>query len=124
MYCPVCLNPTLKVAHRGVVKVSFNGKGKPTSQFIFNLQSDSKSQLLGSFEKVLDEYFSWYSTFTNQSTIRSIDLTSCDFVCSEGCKLTLNHMISVVDILFSKSDYKTSVEKVALVHTTPVELQR
>ncbi len=124
MYCPVCLNPTLKIAHRGVVKVSFNGKAKPTSQFIFNLQSDSTAQLITAFEKVLDEYFSWYSTFTNQSTIRTIELTSCDFVCSEGCKLTLNHMISALDIIIPKAEFKASVEKVAKTHATPVELQR
>ena len=105
MYCPVCFNHTLKLAHSGVVKASINGKSKPTSQFTYNFKKDKQIEIDERFRGVLVEYFQWYKTLSNLDLIQTIDLTSCDFVCAEGCKLTLNHKLNVVDLVITKKEY-------------------
>ena len=60
MYCPKCFNDTLKVASSGVVKLTFNGKAKATSQFYYNLAQDKKEEILKKLEDVIVDYFSYY----------------------------------------------------------------
>ena len=45
-FCPVCFNDTLKIASSGVVKLTFNGKAKATSQFFYNLTSETTEEKL------------------------------------------------------------------------------
>jgi hypothetical protein len=124
MYCPVCFNHTLKIAHRGVVKVAINGKSKSTSQFIYNLSTDKPGEIDERFSNVLKEYFNWYKTLRNLEVIKTIDLTSCDFVCSDGCKLTFNHMLNVVDLVISKESYLKICEVISTSMEIPISLQR
>ena len=122
MYCPICFNNTLKLAHSGVVKVTINGKSKPTSQFIYNLKSDKQEQINNRLKDVLTEYFQWYKTLQNRDLIKNIDLTSYDFICSEGCKISLNHKISVIDLVVPQADFKNVSQQVADEHDISIAL--
>ncbi len=104
MYCPVCLNDTLKIASSGVVKLTFNGKAKATSQFIYNLKEDKPHQTLKRFRDVVNDYFSWYATFQNIDTIKQFTATSHDFRCSNGCGININHRISIINLVITKED--------------------
>lgn len=104
MYCPICFNDTLKIASSGVVKVTFDGKSKSTSQFYYNLSQDSTQELLKKIEVVIDEYFSWYTTFQNKDPIKYVDMTSCDFLCSTGCRLNITHKLNIIGLIVTKKE--------------------
>lgn len=110
MYCPICFNDTLKVASSGVVKVTFDGKSKSTSQFFYNLKQDKPQELTSKIRHVITEYFSWYATFQNQDPIKNIEMTSCDFLCSTGCKLNINHRLNIIGLIITKQDLIQMVE--------------
>lgn len=124
MYCPVCFNHTLKIAPRGVVKVAINGKSKPTSQFIFNIKTEKQAEIDKKFKAVLSEYFNWYKTLTNIEEIKNIDITSCDFICEEGCRLTFNHMLNVIDYVIPKDRFHFICQEAATEHSIPINLKR
>ena len=111
MYCPVCFNDTLKIASSGVVKLTFNGKSKATSQFYYNIKQDKTHELLDKLEAVVKDYFLYYSNFQNKDTIKTIEAFSHDFKCSNGCSLTVNNRMNVIDILFNKADLMKILEK-------------
>ena len=104
MYCPICFNDTLKVASSGVVKVTFDGKAKSTSQFLYNLKQDKPQELLKKVRSVISEYFEWYATFQNKDAIKKVEMTSCDFKCSTGCKLNTSHRLNIIGLIVSKDD--------------------
>jgi hypothetical protein len=106
------------------VKVAINGKSKSTSQFFFNLSSDKPSEIDERFAKVLKEYFSWYKTLKNLDVIKTIDVTSCDFVCTDGCKLTLNHMLNVVGFVITKESYLKTCNDISTSLEIPMSLKR
>ena len=64
--------------------MTFNGKAKSTSQFFYDLNSDRESDICEKLEKVIVDYFSYYSTFQNKSPVQHIEAFSIDFKCSQG----------------------------------------
>lgn len=96
MYCPVCFNSTLMPASNGVIKVTFNGKAKNTSQFFYNTLQESPEDIYKKLKNVVEDYFRWYSEFQNKDAIKNVSLFSADFVCKNKCKLTNEHRVSVV----------------------------
>ena len=93
MYCPICFNDTLKIASSGVVKMTFNGKAKSTSQFFYDLKHDQEKDVLLKLDKVIADYFIYYSSFQNQDPIETVEATSIDFKCLNKCVL-----VSVSDL--------------------------
>lgn len=122
MYCPVCFNDTLKIASSGVVKVTFNGKSKSTSQFYYNMKQDKPVEILKKFRVVVADYFSWYATFQNKDIIKNVELTSCDFICSNGCKLNVNHRLNVIDMVVPLEQVKEICESEGDRHDIPLKL--
>tara|TARA_B100001971_G_C18260240_1_gene586087 strand:- start:911 stop:1288 length:378 start_codon:yes stop_codon:yes gene_type:complete len=104
MYCPGCFNDTLKLTSSGVVKMTFNGKAKATSQFFYNLSKESAEEIYEKMYTVVEDYFSWYSDFQNKDDIKSIALTSSDFKCSNGCSLGHNFSNSVLNLVVTKDE--------------------
>ena len=124
MYCPVCFNDTLKISSSGVVKVTFNGKAKSTSQFYYNMKQEKPIDIYKKYRGVVADYFSWYATFQNKDLIKEVELTSSDFVCSTGCKLNINHRVSVVDLVIPTEMYKEITESEANRHQIPIKLSK
>lgn len=123
MYCPVCFNDTLKIASSGVVKVTFNGKAKSTSQFYYNMKQEKPTEIYKKFRDVVSEYFSWYATFQNKDIIKEITLTSSDFICSTGCKLNISHRLNVIDLVIPKDIFVEIMESEAQRHEIPLKLK-
>ena len=123
MYCPICFNDTLKVASSGVVKVTFNGKAKATSQFFYNLKQDKPQELLKKVRAVISEYFEWYATFQNKDPLKKIEMTSCDFLCSTGCKLNITHRLNIIGLIISKQDIIDMLESEATRFNIPLKLK-
>lgn len=96
MYCPVCFNSTLLPASNGVIKVTFNGKSKATSQLFYNTAEESAEDIYEKVRLVAQDYFCWYSEFQNQDTITNVSFYSADFVCKNKCKLTNQHRLNMV----------------------------
>ncbi len=111
MYCPTCFSNTLKLSSRGVIKLSMNGKSKDTSQLLFNLQKETVDEVkVGIIEKV-EELFKWYSTFQSKDPIKSIEIFSNDYNCSNNCKIPLNVRISITGILITPQELKKVAEE-------------
>jgi hypothetical protein len=123
MYCPICFNDTLKVASSGVVKVTFDGKAKSTSQFLYNLKQDKPQELLNKIRFVISEYFEWYATFQNKDPIKKVEMTSCDFQCSTGCKLTISHRLNIIDLIVSKEDIFDMLSSEGIRFDIPLKLK-
>lgn len=122
MYCPICFNDTLKIASSGVIKFTFNGKSKATSQLYYNLTQDSEDDLLSKLDDTIDDYFKYYSGFQNCDPIKSVSVVSIDFKCRTGCVLSVNHKVNMVGMIFTKDDLKNSLEKHARKYNIPLEL--
>ena len=123
MYCPVCLNDTLKIASSGVIKMTFNGKAKSTSQFFYDLNSDRESDICEKLEKVIVDYFSYYSTFQNKSPVQHIEAFSIDFKCSNKCVINFSHKMNVIGLVFSKKMLEEAVKKNAIKFNIPLDLK-
>lgn len=120
MYCPVCFNDTLKIASSGVVKLTFNGKAKATSQFYYNLNEDTDEEILAKLETVVKDYFTYYGNFQNKDPIREVEAVSIDFKCDNGCVLNVNNRVNVIGLIFSKQEIKTIMEKLAPRYNIPL----
>lgn len=122
MYCPKCFNDTLKVASSGVVKLTFNGKAKATSQFYYNLAQDKKEEILKKLEDVIVDYFSYYSNFQNKDPIDTVDAVSIDFKCNNGCILTVSHRVNVIGVIFQKDELDEIIKRLATKYSIPTNL--
>jgi uncharacterized protein YjgD (DUF1641 family) len=102
MYCPKCLNNTLKVNSRGVVHLVINGKKMDSGRFLFNFNELTKDEFLQNFITKMDSFFEWYSKFNNKEAISKVELFTNDINCIDGCKVPMAHYISVIDLLIDK----------------------
>ena len=100
MYCPECLNDTLKIRSSGVVKLSFDGLAKNTSQFTYNLKQDSNKRLKFKLREKVEEFCKWYSLFQNKSPLKKIEVFSADFECDNQCAIGLKNRISVIGQIY------------------------
>lgn len=102
MYCPKCLNDTLKLASSGVVKITFNGKAKSTSQFFYDLKREPSKDIYKKFMNVVDDYFSWYATLNNKDPIVDVKMFASDFRCENRCPIGAGVQLSVVNLVIPK----------------------
>lgn len=113
MYCPICFNDTLKIASSGVVKMTFNGKSKATSQFYFNLKEDSEEKTSEKLLATIEDYFEYYSQFQNKIPIKEIEAYSIDFKCTNKCGISVSNKMSVVNLVFHLETLKLMLKKAA-----------
>ena len=113
MYCPICFNDTLKIAYSGVVKMTFNGKSKSTSQFYFNLKEDSEIKTSEKLQATIEEYFEYYSNFQNKIPIKEIEAYSIDFKCSNKCAISMSNKMSVINLVFHAKTLSLALEAAA-----------
>ena len=123
MYCPICFNQTLKISSTGVVRVTFDKKSKNTSQFFYDLKKDRPSEIDEKFRIVVADYFAWYASFQNKSTITKVELSTLDLICSNGCRMTQACRASTVDLIIPFQTVKTIVEDVAKKYKVPVDIK-
>ncbi|MBD65778.1 MAG: hypothetical protein CME62_11260 [Halobacteriovoraceae bacterium] len=123
MYCPHCFNDTLKLTPSGVVKFTFNGKAKATSQMFYNLKEDTEEELLAKLDHVIKDYFEYYQGFQNKDPIRNVEATSIDFKCSNGCTLSVNNRVNIIGLIFSRNELVASLKKFAPQYGLQLELE-
>lgn len=113
MYCPICFNDTLKIASSGVVKMTFNGKSKSTSQFFFNLKEDSEQKTSEKLQATIEDYFEYYSDFQNKEPIKYVEAYSLDFKCTNKCIMNTTNKLSVVNLVFHTKTLSMALEEAA-----------
>lgn len=123
MYCPVCFNDSLKLGSNGLVKMTFNGKSKATSQFYYNLKEDTPTELQDKLRKTIRDYFQYYAGFQNRDKITEVSVYSNDFRCSNGCGLSLENKMNVINIVVVKEDLIQLLKEEGQRHQIEVELK-
>lgn len=113
MYCPICFNDTLKIASSGVVKMTFNGKSKATSQFYFNLKEDNEEKTSEKLLATIEDYFEYYSQFQNKNPIKEIESYSIDFKCTNKCGINISNKMSVINLVFHLETLKLMLQRAA-----------
>lgn len=113
MYCPVCLNDTLKIASSGVVKMTFDGKAKSTTQFYYNIKEETPITLNKKLRTIIAEYFKYYSQFQNKTIIKEIFAFSSDFKCAKGCAMSLEKKFNILGLVIEKQDFLSILEEEA-----------
>lgn len=124
MYCPSCLNDTLKIASSGVARMTFDGKSKSTTQFYFNLKEETQISLNKKCREKVAEYFEYYSNFQNQSRIKEIFLFSSDFRCSNGCAISLEQKFSIINLVINSDDFFDIIEEEADKYDIEIDLNK
>ena len=124
MYCPKCLNNTLRLSSRGVINLIINGKQMDAGRFLYNIQSMDKREILAELSLKIEEFFKWYSNFRNQTAIEVVELITSDMQCEEGCNLPLNHRISIVDVLISSKDLSAILGRLAEKYDMQIEIKK
>jgi hypothetical protein len=104
MYCPICFNDTLKIRSSGVIKLTFDGLAKNTSQYTYNLKTDDSKRLKFKLKEKIEEFCKWYGDFQNKSPIKRLQLFSADFQCSNNCSLSLDNRMTVVGPIYYAED--------------------
>jgi hypothetical protein len=121
MYCPVCLNDTLKIRSSGVIKLSFDGLAKNTSQFTYNLKQDNNKRLKFKLREKVEEYCKWYSLFQNKSPLKKIEIFSADFECENNCAIGVQNRMSVIGQIYFAEEVIKIVKEEAAKYDIPVE---
>lgn len=124
MYCPSCLNDTLKIASSGVVRMTFDGKSKSTSQFYYNLKEETQLSLNKKLREKVAEYFEYYSNFQNKSVIKEIYIFSSDFKCANSCAISLEQKFSVVNLVIKAQDFLDIIEEEAEKYDIEIDLNK
>jgi hypothetical protein len=124
MYCPVCLNDTLKIASSGVVKLTFDGKAKSTTQFYYNLKEETPINLNKKLRNVVRDYFQYYSEFQNKNTIKEVYAFSSDFRCANGCAMSLEKKFNILDLVIDKDDFFNILDEEAEVYELEINLNK
>ena len=123
MYCPKCMDPSLKLSSSGVVNVIINKKQMDAGRFLFNLKSGRKEQIIKDFEDKLVEFFNWYASFQNPEPITQVSFNSGDFVCENGCRLDINHKFPIADILIPKKIILNKLKELGETHRLQIKLE-
>ena len=123
MYCPVCFNDSLTILNRGLIHVIINGKQLDTGRFLFNLERHNPEMLYQEFESQCDRFFKWYSSFQNVEPIYYVELLSCDFRCSSGCKIDLKNRFSIINHLIPEEIVLDILERMSSKHNMALELK-
>lgn len=123
MYCPKCLNNTLRLSSRGVIHLIINGKQMDAGRFLYNLQSMDKREILQDLSHKIEEFFKWYSSFRNQTAIEVVELITADIQCEEGCSMPFNQKVSIVEVLISGRDLKKILSDLGEKYDMQIELK-
>ena len=124
MYCPSCLNDTLKIASSGVVKLTFDGKSKSTSLFYYNLKEETQVSLNKKLREKVAEYFQYYSNFQNKTQIKEAFIFSSDFKCANGCSISLQQKFNVINLVIKAEDYFDILEEEADKYEIDIDLNK
>ena len=112
MYCPVCFQNTLKVRSTGVIKLTFNGKSRNTSLFTYNLQKETGPELEKKLKEKVADFFSWYAEFKNRTPIKTVEVFSGDFVCTNQCKIdVINTKLNVIGLVYTPDKLKSILQE-------------
>lgn len=103
--------------------MTFNGKAKSTSQFFYDLKADKTSDLQDKLEKVVADYFSYYSNFQNKDPIENVEAISIDFKCSNRCAININHQMNVIGLVIDKDMIQAAVDKMAQKYNIPTKFK-
>ena len=123
MYCPVCFDNGLKPASNGIIKVTFNGKSKNNSQFVYDTLRELPEDIYQKLREVVADYMKWYSSFQNKDIITHISLFSSSFVCRNGCSLNMNHRLNVLENFLSADVVKSIVTEEANKYGIEINLK-
>ncbi len=113
LYCPVCLNQTLKLSQSGIVQLSLNHKQLPTSRFLYNLEKDSGEQIDQYLFQTLEDLFKWYGSFKNKNPITSLEIWTSSMVCKTGCLMPAGLKQNVIGLLYTESFIKNQCLELA-----------
>ncbi|MCK5074326.1 MAG: hypothetical protein KAQ98_12930 [Bacteriovoracaceae bacterium] len=122
LYCPKCFGNHLKLAPRGVVHISINNKHMQSSQFLFNTVKDDEKVIANNIREKFDEFMNWYSSFQNKDPIKDVQLSSSDFVCENGCKVSISSRYNIINILISQEIVMKILNEVAYSYNIRVEV--
>lgn len=100
-----------------------NGKQRDAGRFLFNHDSSHDDEMLDDFTKKLDDFFEWYSSFQNREPIKSVQLCSSDWICSNDCKFLVTNKFSVIDILISFKSMKNLLVECGTKYGIEIDLQ-
>lgn len=120
MYCPKCLNNSLHINSRGVMNIIINGKQMDAGRFLYNFDKD-KATFLKDLNTKLEEFFKWYSNFTNTSPITKIEICSSDVVCDNKCAIPISNKFSVIDSVISARELKGMLDKLGQKYNLEIE---
>jgi hypothetical protein len=124
MYCPKCLNNTLRICSKGVIYIAINGKQMDAGRFLFNLETEEKMrQLKPSLQLKLEEFFNWYSNFQNKEPITFVAIDTADMQCEEGCVIPAKNRFSIIDILISRNELVELLEAQGKRHGIDIQIQ-
>lgn len=119
-YCPQCFHTSLELKNSGKVYLSFDGKRKESSMFLYNLDNDIIEDVQEKLVQKLNDFFNWYGSFDHKLPIEKVEAVSPDFKCVDGCTIDPNFRPSVVGILFDQKFFENAVKDSA--ETNGVEL--
>ena len=123
MYCPKCLNNSLRLEAKGVVNIIINGKQMDAGRFLFDMGPGGEEKTIEDFKKKVDEFFKWYSNFQNKEPINYVELLSNHFKCEEGCFLSANDRFSILDIILPIDLVKTTLTEAGKKYGMDVQLK-
>ncbi len=123
MYCPKCLNNSLRINSKGVIDISINGKKRDSGRFIFYTDEAERSSMLADFETKCEEFFQWYSNFQNKDPIHKLELTTSDVKCENGCKFSASEKFSAVGNIIDAKTIRATIDKLGEKYNLKVELQ-
>lgn len=106
LYCPTCLNTSLKMNNHGVVNLTINGIQMDSGRFLYNLGTQTKKEIANELKAKLEIFFKWYASFKNREPINKLDISSSDFYCEDGCSLGIGKRFNVIGILVSEDSIK------------------
>ena len=112
-YCPKCFEMSLTPKKSGKIQLSFDGKRKESSHFLYNLDTNTEEELQEILVKKLIDFFKWYGSFEHKQSIKKVEITSADFICEEGCNLPGNLQNSIINILIPEQFFEDSVNDIA-----------
>ena len=122
MYCPSCLNNTLYLKSRGVINIIVNGKQMDSGRFLYNFEKE-KSVFLADLKEKLEEFFKWYSNFTNTDPITRIEINTLDAACDNGCRTAPGIRYSVFESnLLSLNEIRPILDELGKKHGLEIEI--
>jgi len=123
MYCPKCLNNSLRINAKGVVDMTINGKKRDSGRFIFHTDQSEQEAMLKDLEIKCEEFFQWYSQFQNKEPISRLELNTSDVKCENGCRFSARDKFSVINNIIDAKTIKEIVDRVGSKYNLTIELQ-